>query len=134
MKILLIIAAAGATWLGGQRTPLLPLEAEDLGINITAVNQEEESDHPYPQYSFAVELGQFDACKVRAVTVSILNDSDQLVFSASIQEEFGRYNFQLLEEFLPTATLGITCDAGPDALDPSYRIELGAYLTPGESR
>ena len=48
MKILLIIAAAGATWLGGQRTPLLPLEAEDLGINITAVNHEEESDHPYP--------------------------------------------------------------------------------------
>ena len=64
MKILLIIAAAGATWLGGQRTPLSPLEAEDLGINITAVNHEEESDHPYPQYAFVVELGQFDACKL----------------------------------------------------------------------
>ena len=131
MKILLIIAAAGATWLGGQRTPLSPLEAEDLGINITAVNHEEESDHPYPQYAFVVELGQFDACKLGGVWVSILNDSDQLVYSASIQGESGRYSFQLLEEFLATATLGIICDAGPDVLDPGYTIELGGYLSSG---
>ena len=134
MKILLIVAAAGATWLGGLRTPLLPSEAEELGIMVTATNLEDEHYHPYPQYSFQVELNEFAACRLRGVWISVSNDNDQLLFSSRIQEEFGRYNFQLLEDFLATATLGITCDAGPDALDPGYTIELGAYSTSVEGQ
>ncbi|MCI5107384.1 MAG: hypothetical protein MRY76_11770 [Pseudomonadales bacterium] len=127
MSIFIAIAAAGATYMTGLQTALQPSEAEALGIEISVTNLAEEARHPYPLYTYEVDLSQFSECPVRGVWVQFSNDRDELVFSASIQEEFGVYHFLLLEEFHSASSLGITCDAGPDALDPSYRIELHAY-------
>jgi hypothetical protein len=127
MSIFIAIAAAGATYMTGLQTALQPSEAEALGIEISATNLAEEARHPYPLYTYEVDLSQFSDCPIRGVWVQFFNDRDELVFSASIQQEFGVYHFVLLEEYQSASTLGITCDAGPDALDPSYTIELREY-------
>ncbi|MBL4573430.1 MAG: hypothetical protein JKY86_10210 [Gammaproteobacteria bacterium] len=127
MSISLVIAAAGATFIGGLQTQLSPAEVENLDIVISAVDAEKEHRHPYPLFLFEVDLSQFDACILRGVWIQFFNDQGQQVFSSSIEAEFGLYHFQILEEYLDAATLGITCDAGPDALDPSYTIDLREY-------
>ena len=127
MSNLLILAMAGATFIGGLQTPLQPAGAEDLGIIISAIDSEKVFQHPYPVFLFEVDLSNFDACMLRSVGVNFFDDAGQLVYASSIGEEFGHYNFQLLEDFLDNAKLLVTCDAGPDALDPSYVIELGEY-------
>lgn len=127
MSILLILAMAGATYIGGLQNQLQPSEAEDLGIEISVVNLEKEHRHPYPLFLFEVDLSEFDACHLRGVIVQIFNDAGQVVFSSGVSEEFSIYHFQLLGDYLDTADLLVSCDAGPDALDPSYVIRLQEY-------
>lgn len=127
MSILLTIAAAGATYIGGLQTQLSPAEAEDLAIMISAVDTEKEYQHPYPLFLFEVDLNQFDACIIRGVWIQFFNEQGQQVFGSSIEAKFGQYHFQLLEEYLDAATLGITCDTGPDTLDTSYTIDLREF-------
>ena len=130
MSILLILAMAGATYIGGLQNQLQPSEAEELGIEISAINLEKEFQHPYALFSFEVDLSEFSACDLRNVGVQILDDAGQVVFVSSISEEFGTYHFLLLADYLDTANLSVTCDAGPDALDPSYVIRLLEYDRP----
>jgi len=127
LSIFLAFAAAGATFISGLQTQLSPDEAEDLNIMISAVDSEKEHRHPYPLFLFEVDLNQFDTCNLKGVWVQFFNEEGHMVFGSSIEAEFGLYHFQILEEFLDSATLGITCDAGPDALDPSYTIQLREY-------
>ena len=127
MSIFLAFAAAGATFIGGLETQLSATEADDLRITISAVNAEKEFEHPYPLFYFEMDLSQFYACNLRAVWINISNDRREHVFGATIEEDFGKYRFQILEEMMHNATLGITCDAGPNAMDPSYTIKLREY-------
>ena len=127
MSIFLAIAAAGATYIGGLQIQLSPAEAEELDIMISAVDTKKEYQHPYPLFLFEIDLNQFDACILRSVWIQFFNEQGQQVFGSSIEAEFGLYHFQLLEEYLDAATLGITCDAGPVALDSSYTIDLREY-------
>ncbi len=130
MSIFLAIAAAGATFIGGLQTPLSLVEADELEIIVSAVDAEQEHRHPYPLFFFEVDLKQFDACILRSAWIQLFNEQEQVIFSSSIEAEFGLYHFQLLKEYLDGATLGITCDAGPDALDPSYTVDLRDYVQP----
>ncbi len=127
MITLLILAMAGATYLDGLRTPLQPSEAEDLGILISAIDTEKVYQHPYPLFLFEVEFRDFDACKLTNVGVIVFNEAGQQVFGSTIGEESGQYHFQLFKDYLINAELIVTCDAGPDALDPSFVIDLGHY-------
>lgn len=127
MSTFLAFAAAGATFIGGLTTQLSPIEADGLNILVSAVDAEVELQHPYPLFLFEVNLRQFNACELRGVSIQIFNDQGQHAFGSNIAEEFGLYHFQILESFLDEATLAITCNAGPDALDPSYTIQLREY-------
>lgn len=127
MSIFLAFAAAGATFIGGIQNQLTPAETEDLNILISAVDAEKEHRHPYPLFLFEVDLSQFNDCDLRGVWIALFNDQGQQAFGSNIEAEFGLYHFQISGEFLDTSTLGITCNAGPDTMDPSYTIELREY-------
>lgn len=127
MSTFLVLAMAAVTHMTGLQTSLQPSEAEEINIEISVIDLEKEARHPYPLFLFEVNLSQFDVCKLRGVWIQLINHEDQLVFTSSIGEESGLYYFQLLEQYLNGATLGITCDAGPDTLDPSYTIDLREY-------
>ncbi len=127
MSILLVLATAGATYIGGLQTPLQLSEAEELGIQITATDLEAEVQHPHPLFLFRIDLENFHACDAAAVGIHFSNQDGELIFAASLSEALGSYHFQILEQYLNTATLTVTCDAGPEALDSSYTINLRGY-------
>ncbi len=121
------MAAAGATFISGVTTELSPVEAVDLNIGVSVLDLEREQEHPYPLFLFNVDLSEMNACSIRGVWLRIINNQDQLVFGSSIAEDLGGYTFQIIGDYLAGATLGITCDEGPDRLDSSYTIKLQNY-------
>ncbi len=127
MSIFLAIAATGITYLSGQDIQLTPSEASDRGIDVSVTNLEAEYQHPYPLFLFNIDLRNFDQCVIRDVSIEIGNNQGQLVFASGINGQSGIYTFQLIEMYLNSAALAVHCDAEPDALDPSYTIELGSY-------
>lgn len=127
MNILLAFAAAGATYITGLQTEISAAEAEQLNIAISVIDMEKEYLHPYPLYLFDVDLEDFDACVVQAVWIQFFNEDGQLAFASNIEGNDGRHSFQILAEYLDTAGLGITCDSGPDTMNPSYIVNLRQY-------
>lgn len=127
MSILAFLAAAGATFLAGPQTNLEPTDLEALGIELSVIDMEIELGHPYPLFLFEIGLEEFLGCETRSAGLDVFNEQGQHIFGTSIAEEYGIYRFNILEQFMAAAVFRITCDAGPDELNPSYIIELLDY-------
>ncbi len=127
MSIFTILAAAAATFLAGPEIRLDPDDLEGFGIEFSVLDMEREFRHPYPLFIIEVGLNGFSECDVRSVSLDVFNEQGQQVFGTSVAEESGIYRFNIQEQYLTAAVLGIICDAGPDELDPTYIIELWNY-------
>lgn len=126
MKILLIIAAAGVTYMTGPRTTLDAQEVGNLGIRIDVQNYNRElTVEPGPLF-FRIDLSAFTTCKVRDLELNTTDLSGRTIFGATISSYNGFiYPFRLAEEHVDYSTIGIACDSGPDVLDHVYFFELG---------
>lgn len=126
MSYLLILAAAGATYIGNPRTTLDAQEAIDLGIVASAHNFEYEiMDEPSPLF-VNLELSGFTACQVSHVGIEVMDTSGNTVYGSSVAANRGSsYSFRLEREYLDSTTMAVVCHSGPDALDYVYLFELG---------
>jgi len=129
MSYLLIIAAAGATFLSGPRSELSGEEAVNMGINLIARNFEYElMDEPAPIF-LQLDLSQFQACEILDVGIDVKNESGAIFFGAEISSMNGSvYAFRLEREYLSSTDLAIACDSGPDVLNHVYLFKLGELL------
>lgn len=121
------IMAAGATFIGAAQIELSREEAASLDIELSAINTQAEFLHPYPVILFGLDLNAFDACKLDGVAVQFFNEAGELVFSSSIAGIANSYTFQLLEDYLHSASLLIGCNTGPDRLGYQYLLKLIGY-------
>lgn len=128
MSIIPILAVAGSTFIGGSRVYLLPQEAVAIGIDIGVVNLETEFDYPYPLFAFEVRINGFSTCNRKGVSIELLSDTGELIFTSELASEQGKYLFQITESNLEWAEFLIHCDTGPDALDYSYAIRLAEHV------
>lgn len=128
MSLFLAIAAAGITYLSGPETLLTPDEAEAINIKVSVLDLATEHLYPYPLFLFNMDLKEFNQCSLTDVSIEISNESGHLVFASGISDNSGEYHFQLIGEYLNSASLALICDAGPDTLGQRYIIELGTYV------
>lgn len=129
MSYLLILAAAGATYIGSPRTTLDAQEAMDLGIAVSAHNFEYEiMDAPAPLF-VTLELSGFKACQVRGVGIDVFDPDGNLVYGSSISNQNGTtYPFRLKREYLQHTKMAIVCHSGPQTLDYVYLFDLGGLV------
>ena len=129
MSLLLIMAAAGATFIAGTHTNLSAEEARDLGIELLARNFEYElMDEPSPLF-FRLDLSSFDVCKIRDVGIDVQDSSGTNIFGTTISRFNGPiYTFRLDRRYLNSTDMAIACDDGPDVLDRVYLFKLWDLL------
>ena len=129
MSYLLILAAAGATYIGNPRTTLDAREALDLGIAVSAHNFEYEiMDAPAPLF-VTLELSSFTACQVRSVGIDVLDTNGNTMYGSSIANQNGTtYHFRLERTYLEYSKMAIACHSGPQTLDYVYLFDLGELI------
>ena len=129
MSILLILAAAGATYISNPRTTLDAQEAIDLGIVISAHNFDYEvMDAPAPLF-LTLELSNFKACQIRDVGIDVKDENGNVQYGSSIANQNGTtYPFRLERRFLEFSEMAIVCHSGPQTLDYVYLFDLGELV------
>ncbi len=128
MSILLIMATAGATFLGASETELSPSEVSELGIELTVRDMALQDLHPYPLYMFSIELASFPDCELRGASVMTLNANNEILFQASTDSDTADFDFQIHGDHLERSTLSLHCEGEPDtATGHNFVISLRHY-------